>query len=141
MGKMMVDARLVVGGERDDERALRAQFDIDAGSLQQFRGERRPARLAFASERDQGILARLRLAAGGEHAGGGMAGAAARRAAVEHLDRCALGRQPPGNAKPDHPGADDGDLGRGFGRCAEACWNRVQEAAPFAGITQTGSWV
>ena len=84
--EMMVDARLVVGGERHDQRAFVAQFDVDAGRLQQFRGEGRPARLALAPERDQRILAGLGLAAGGQHPGGGMARAAAGRAAVEHLD-------------------------------------------------------
>ena len=29
MRKMMMDARLIVGGERDDQRAFRAQFDVD----------------------------------------------------------------------------------------------------------------
>ena len=86
MRQMMVDTRLVVGGQRHDQRSFRAQFDVDPGRLQQFRRECRPARLAFAAERDQRVFARLGLAAGGEHAGGRMACAAARRSAVEDLD-------------------------------------------------------
>ena len=93
MGKMMVDARLVVGGQRDDQRSFRAQFDVDAGRLQQFRREGRPARLALASERDQRVLAGFGFAAGREHPGGGMARAAAGRAAVEDVDASLPARQ------------------------------------------------
>jgi len=58
------------------------------------------------------------------------------RAAVEHGNRDAAGREPPRNAEPDHPGPDDGDRsGLGNNRC-EALRH---QAAPFAGMTQTGS--
>ena len=39
---MMMDARLIVGGQRDHQRAFRAQFDVDAGRLQQL-GREAPA--------------------------------------------------------------------------------------------------
>ena len=133
--EMMVDARLIVGGQRHHQRALGAQLDVDAGRLQQLRGKAGPARLALAPERDQRILAGLGLAAGRQHPGGGMACARSGRAAVEHLHGDAARGQPPGDAKPDHAGADDGDL-RGS---SDACRPVRQEAAPFAGMTQTGS--
>ena len=112
---MVVEPRLVVGGERHDQRALVAQFHVDAGRLPQLRRECRPARLALAPERDQRLLARLGLAAGCEHPGGGMGRARSGGAAVEHLDRDAARGKPPGDAKPDHAGANDGDLW--FVRC------------------------
>ena len=68
--EMMLQARLIVGGERHDDGALRAQLNVNPGRLRKLRREGRPARLALAPERHQRLLARLRLAAGGEHAGG-----------------------------------------------------------------------
>ena len=109
--EMMMQPRLVVRGRGDDQRAFGAQFHIDAGGRLQFGGKGRPARLAVAAERDQRFLAGLGLGAGGEHPGGGVAGARAGRAAVEHRDRCAARGQPPGDAEADDAGADDGDLG------------------------------
>ena len=109
--KLMVQARLIVRGQREQQRALAPQLHVDPGGLPEFGREGRPARLALAPERDQRFLARLGLGAGGEHPGGGVAGAAAGGAAVEHRDRGALRGQPPGDAKPDHAGADDGDVG------------------------------
>src|SRR5262249_3056689 len=44
-------------------------------------------------------------------------------------------RQSPRNGKADHPGADDGDI-----RLSDIRYGLVrQPAAPFAGMTQTGS--
>ena len=75
---------------------------------QKFRGKGRPARLALAAERDQRLLAGLGFAASRQHAGGGVACARSGLAAVEHRDRGAAGK-PPGDAKADDAGADDGD--------------------------------
>ena len=77
----------------------------------------------------------LGFRAGSEHARRGMAGAGAGNAAVEYRHRSAARRQPPGDAQADHPRPHDGDgelagSARGAGR---------QSAAPFAGMTQTGS--
>ena len=79
----------------------------------QFLGKAGPARLAVAAERDQILFAGLGFAARRQHAGRGMARAAARLAAVEHHDIGAAGK-PPGNAQPDDAGADNGDP-RAFG--------------------------
>ena len=67
------DLGLIVGRQGEHQRALLPQFDIDAARSRQLRGERRPARLAVAAERDQRLLARLGFATGRQHAGGGMA--------------------------------------------------------------------
>ncbi len=135
MRQVMVRARLIVGGQRHDQRALLPQLDVDAGRRQQFGGEGRPARLALAPERHQRVLAGFGFATGGEHAGGGIAGAAAGGRALEDVNLRSPRRQSPGDAKAHHPGADDGDLGR----VAEACGTGRHVAAPFAGMTQTGS--
>ena len=111
--ELMVQPRLVVRGQGDDQRSLRPQFHVDAGRLLQLRGESGPARLAVAAERDQGFLAGFGLRAGREHPGGGVARAGAGRALVEYLNRRALRRQPPGDAQADDAGADDGDVGLG----------------------------
>src|SRR5262249_19938973 len=133
--KLMAQPRLVVRGQGDDQRPLGPQVYIDARGLEQLRRESGPARLAFAAERDQGFFAGLGLGAGGQHAGGGVARAGTRRAPVEYLNRRPPRRQSPGNGETDHPGADDGNVGLsdiGFGKVR-------QPAAPFAGMTQTGS--
>ena len=103
---------------------------------QQLLGESRPARLAVAAERDQRLFAGLGLAARRQHAGRGMARARAGLAAVEHRNLGAAG-EPPGNAEPDHAGADNGDARP----LAEGKWAVFVplNAAPFAGMTQTGS--
>ena len=80
--EMVMEPRLIVRGQRENQRAFRAQFHVDAGRRLQFGGEGRPARLAVAAERYQCFFAGLRLAAGGEHSGGGVAGAGAGRAAA-----------------------------------------------------------
>ena len=109
--EVMIQPRLVVGRQGDDQRPLGPQFHVNAGRPLQFRGESGPTRLALAAQRDQRFLAGLGLRAGGEHPSGGVACASASRALVEYLDRRPLSRQPPGDAQPDHPGADDGDVG------------------------------
>src|SRR6266511_5368494 len=129
----MAQARLIVRGQREEERAFRPQFHINPRHLKQLGGESGPACLAFATERDEGLFAGLRLRARRQHAGGGVACAGAGRAPVEDLDRHAPRRQPPTNGQPDDPGTDDGDIGP-----AEiGCWAVRQAAAPFAGMTQT----
>src|SRR4029450_2157743 len=111
------------------------QFYVNPGHLKQLGRESRPACLAFATERDEGLFAGVRLRAGRQHAGRGGAwgGAGSRRAEdlARHAPRC----QPPGNGKPDDPGTDDGDVGP----ADIGCWAVRQAAAPFAGMTQTGS--
>ena len=70
---MMRQRRLIVGGQREHQRALAAQFDVDAGYACKLLGESRPARLAVAAERNQILFAGLGLAARRQHAGGRMA--------------------------------------------------------------------
>jgi hypothetical protein len=55
-------------------------------------------------------------------------------AAIKDLDNRAARRQAPGNTETDDAGADDGNLWLANTREAVG-----QEAAPFAGMTQTGS--
>jgi hypothetical protein len=47
--EVMQQARLIIRREGDDKRALGAQLDVDAGRLQNFCRERRPAYLALAT--------------------------------------------------------------------------------------------
>src|SRR5262249_43230025 len=130
--KMMVEPCLVVCGQGHDQGAFGAQFDVDARGLHQVGGKRRPARLAVATKRNEGLLAGLGLAAGGQHSGCGVGGAAAGCAAVEDLDGRTAGGEPPGNAEANDTCANDGDLRFAGGRDAVR-----QAAAPFAGMTQT----
>jgi hypothetical protein len=58
----------------------------------------------------------------------------ASRVAIKDLDGSAPRRQAPGNTETDDASANDGDLG--FANTQKALG---QEAAPFAGMTQTGS--
>src|SRR6478735_10047162 len=104
----MGDLGLIVGGEGEDQRALATQFDVDAGRAQKLSGEAGPACLAVTAQRDQRLFAGLRLAAGGEHSGGGVACTGSRLTAVEYGDQGAAG-EPPGDAEPDDPRADDGN--------------------------------
>ena len=106
--QMMRQRRLIVRGQRQNQRALAAQFDVDAARAQKLLGKSRPARLAVAAERDQVLFAGLGLAARREHAGRGMARARAGLAAVEQQNLGA-GGQPPGNAQPDDARADNDD--------------------------------
>ena len=131
----MAEPCLVVGRQGDDQRAFRAQFHVDAGCLFQLGGKSGPARLAVATERDEGLLAGLGLGAGREHPRRGMACASTGHPLVEHRDRYAARGQPPGDAQADDAGADDGDAGL----ANIACWAVRHPAAPFAGMTQTGS--
>jgi hypothetical protein len=136
-GELMVEPRLVVRSQGNDQRTLAPQFHVDAGRFQQFRGKCGPTRLALTPELDQSFLARLGLGAGRQHPGGGMARAGARRATVEDRNRGAACRQAPSDAQPNDAGANNGDV-RFVGGVCEAA---RQPAAPFAGMTQTGSWV
>src|SRR6266550_44282 len=133
--EVMGEPRLIVCGQGNHQRALLAQFHVDARGGLEFGRERRPARLALAPERNQGLFAGLSLSAGGKHAGGRMARARPGGALVEHLDPRPAGRKPPGNAEADHAGADDGDVALAADRYRPV----RQPAAPFAGMTQTGS--
>src|SRR5262245_11117782 len=56
------------------------------------------------------------------------------RAAIKHGNGGATCRQPPGYTQTDDAGADDGDP-----RLVEACRMMLHPAAPYAGMTQTGS--
>ena len=105
---MMRDGRLIVGGQRQHQRALAPQFDIDAARPRKLLGETGPTRLAFAAERDECFLARLGLAASRQHAGRGMACPRAGLAAIEHRDIGPRG-EPPGDAQPHDARADDDD--------------------------------
>ena len=136
--EVMREPRLIVGRERDHQRALAAQLHIDAGGLAQLGGESRPACLAVAAERDQRFFAGLRLGAGREHSGGRMGRARTRGAAVEHRHLPAARRQPPGDAEADDAGADDDDV-RAPCRLRRDVRRQAirQAAAPFAGMTQT----
>ena len=100
---------LIVGGQRQSQRAFLAQFDINAARPQKLAGKTRPARLAVAAKREQRLFAGLGFATRRQHAGRGMARARADLAAIEHRDR-RTGGEPPSDAKADHTGADDGDV-------------------------------
>src|SRR5262249_24345355 len=56
------------------------------------------------------------------------------RAAIKDLDKRAARREPPGNTEPNDTNTNDGDLW--FADTREAIRH---DAAPFAGMTQTGS--
>src|SRR5262249_15340981 len=56
------------------------------------------------------------------------------RAAIKDLDKRAARREPPGNTEPNDTNTNDGDLW--FADAREAIRH---DAAPFAGMTQTGS--
>jgi hypothetical protein len=133
--KLMAQPCLVVRRQCDDQRPFRAQSHIHAGRLLQFGGESGPPRLAGATERDQRLFARLGLGAGSKHPRSRMARASTARALVEHRNRYAAHGQPPRNAKADDAGTDNGDVGL----ANIACWAIRHPAAPFAGMTQTGS--
>ena len=113
--QMMRKRRLIVGGQRQNERAFAAQFDVHAACGQQLLGKGGPARLAVAAERDQILFAGLGFGAGRKHAGRRIARASASLAAVEQQNLGA-GGQPPGNPEPDHAGADNDDA-RPLGGC------------------------
>ena len=70
---MMGDRRLIVGGQRDDQRAFRSQLDIDAGRALEFLSEGGPAPLALPPKRDERFLARLGLGASRQHSRGSVA--------------------------------------------------------------------
>ena len=134
---MMLQPRLVVGGEREHQRALRPQLDVDAGRLLELRREGRPAPLALAPERHQRFLARLGLGASRQHPGGSVAGAATGDALVEDRHRGAARGQPPGDAQTDHAGTDDGDARRLGTACGmvrstggSLRWNDPDRSAP-----------
>ncbi len=138
--EMMKKPGLVVGGERNDQRALAAQLHVDTGGLLELLGKRRPARLAVAAERHQGLLAGLGFGAGRQHAGGRVGRARAGGATVEHAHRHAAGGEPPRNPEPDHAGPDDGHrLGSVTFAVVDGRQAAGQVAPPFAGMTQTGS--
>ena len=90
--------------------------------------------MALAAERYESLLSWLGFRAGGEHSGRRMRCASAGRAAIKDLDQSATGRQPPSDTEPNDTGSDNDDLW-----LAEALETVVQEVAPFAGMTQTGS--
>ena len=104
----MRDLGLIVRGQRQHQRALAPQFDIDAACAQKLLGESRPARLAVAAERDQRLFAGFGLRAGRQHPGRRIARAGSGLAAVVHRNLGAAAK-PPGDAEPDDAGADNGD--------------------------------
>ena len=71
--QMMGDRRLIVGGQRDDQRAFRSQLDIDARRALEFFSEGGPAPLALPPKRDERFLARLGLGASRQHSRGSVA--------------------------------------------------------------------
>jgi hypothetical protein len=131
----MAQPRLVIRRQCNHQRPFQTQSHIHAGCLFQFDRESGPARLAGTTERDQGLFAGLGLRAGREHPRGGVARTSTGRPLVEHRNRCAARGQAPGNPQADDARADDGD----GGLANIACWAIRHPAAPFAGMTQTGS--
>jgi hypothetical protein len=114
--QMMRNRRLIVGGQRNNQRAFGSQLDIDAGRALEFFSEGWPAPLAFAPKRDERFLARLGLGASRQHAGGSVTRAGTGFAAIEHRDGGARG-EPPANAEPDHARTDDNDARLVSDRC------------------------
>src|SRR5829696_6918138 len=108
--QVMMNSRLVVGGQRNDQRTLGAQFDVDSGHLLQLGCKCWPARLALAPERYQSFLTRLGFRASCQHPGSSMAGAGTGGAAVKYGNSARAACQPPGNAKANDPCTDDDDV-------------------------------
>src|SRR5262245_36338118 len=102
--------RRIVGGGRHHQRAFTPQVNGDPARRLQLGGELRPCRLGTPAEHDQGLLARLSLDIRRQHAGRRMAGAGTGHALIEHRDGRAALRQAPGDAEPDHAGADNDDV-------------------------------
>ena len=113
----MSECGLIVRGQRQNQRALAPQFDVDAARAQKLVGKIRPARLTVAAERDQILFTRLGLAARRQHPGCGMTRARSGVAAVEHRHLSAAG-EPPGDSEPDYARADDGDARLLADRCS-----------------------
>ena len=132
--EVMLQACLIIRREGDDKRALGAQLHVDDGRLQKFCRKRRPPCLALAAERDKSFLSRLGFCASSEHSSGCMSCTGTGRVAIKDLDGSAARRQAPGNSETNDAGANDGDSW--FSNMPETVG---QEAAPFAGMTQTGS--
>ena len=99
----------LVAVARDDERPVRAQAGVGPGGAQVLR-ERGPARGAGEPERRQPLLAERRLGDRREHAGGDVRRARADRVALVDDDAPAALRGAPGDAQPDRPRADDGEI-------------------------------
>ncbi len=97
----------IVGVEGHDQRAFGAQVDRHAGGGFQLRREGGPELLAVAVQRKLAFLAGFDLHPGGQHAGGGVAGAQAGFPLVEDMDAASGGGQTPADAEADHAGAND----------------------------------
>ena len=96
----------LVAVARDDERAGAAQPRVAPGGLGQLGAEGGEAARGAQPEREQGVLAELRLGDRREHAGGVAPGAVL--AGVEHDRAQAVLRGPPGDGQADDAAADDG---------------------------------
>ena len=120
---------LIVRCQREDQRALPTQLDIDTAGTLKLLGKGRPARLTLATERNQRFFTRLGFAAGRQHSGRGMACPRASLAAIEQFDRRAAVSEPPANAEADHAGADDRNLGRFVSRCRAVRQRRLPSLA------------
>src|SRR3954464_5877488 len=108
--EMMLQARAVVGVQRDDKRALRTQVHSHVAFALELGGEVRPQRLARAIEGEQLLLARFHLGAGREHAGRRVTRALPGRAALEDCHARAPLRESPADRETDDARADDGDM-------------------------------
>ena len=97
----------IVGIQGHDQRAFGAEVDLHAGGGFQFRREGGPELLAVAVQRKLAFFAGFDLHSGGQHAGGGVAGAKAGVALVENMDAASGCGQTPADAEADHAGADD----------------------------------
>ena len=118
--EMMLQPRLIVGGQREHQRALAPQLDVDPGRLLRA-PPRRPASAPGSRARARPGLprpARPRQQAASMPAAAWLAPLTG-GALVEHRHRGAARGQPPGDAEADHAGADDGDV-RLFGNCVRA---------------------
>ena len=127
----------IVAVQRDDQRALVAIINRDAGNAFKLAGKIGPQTLAFERQRQQRLFARLGLDRSGEHARSGPGGAVPRLAAVVNRDLAAGLSQPPGDAKTDDPGADDDGL-------RTVRWNnerRANDGLPSPGMPGQVQWV
>ena len=97
----------IVGVQCYDQRAFGAEVDLHAGGGFQLRREGGPEFLAVAVQRKLAFLAGFDLHPGGQHAGGGVAGAKAGFTLVEDMHAASGGRETPADAEADHAGADD----------------------------------
>ena len=101
----------LVAAKRDDQRAFVAIIDRGLASASSSVRKSSHSRWLSSASARQILATRLMLGSRGEHAGRREARTASGFGAVEHRDRQAATRQPPGDRQADHARADHRDVG------------------------------